>query len=230
MTIQIDVITIVLFTTCIIAVLAYVNAQFKKADPLEKPKGAVLIASMLVEGIENMVAGSVSKPEVRTWLAPYVLTIGLYIAVSNLSGLFAFSPPTSNFSVTLTLALISFIMIQAIAIKYQSVKGYIQGYFDPHPAFFILNLFGKIAPVISMPLRLFGNILSGVVIMSLVYGFTEFLSSLIFPFLGDFNIVGIALAPVLHSYFDIFAGLVQMFIFITLTMVYIGNEIPTDID
>ena len=93
--------------------------------------------------------------------------------------------------------------------------------------FIIPNIFGKIGPLISMSLRLFGNILSGTIIMTMVYAFGSWLSSLV-PFIGQFNFIGPIIAPVLHAYFDVFSGFIQMFIFITLTQVYIGNELPIE--
>ena len=67
--------------------------------------------------------------------------------------------------------------------------------------------------------------------MSLLYSATGALSNLIFSFLGlDFlpNIFGMIFAPPLHAYFDVFAGFIQMFIFISLTMVFISNELNED--
>lgn len=225
--IQIDVVTILIFTTLIILFLAYINSKLKKVDPLEKPKGVVLIAVMLVEMIDKMVKDNVPD-KFAQWLSPYILTISIYLVVCNVSGLFSFAPPTANFSVTFSLALITFIMVQGTIIKFNKISGYLHGFIEPHPLFLVMNFFGKVAPLISMPLRLFGNIVSGGIIMSLVYAFTSLIGSIITPFLGGFNIFGIVIAPVLHAYFDVFAGFIQMFIFISLTMVFIGNEIPTE--
>ena len=63
--------------------------------------------------------------------------------------------------------------------------------------------------------------------MTMVYAFGSWLSSLV-PFIGQFNFIGPIIAPVLHAYFDVFSGFIQMFIFITLTQVYIGNELPIE--
>jgi len=90
-----------------------------------------------------------------------------------------------------------------------------------------MNVFGLVAPLISMSLRLFGNITSGSVLMLLFYTFTQWLSKLILPFV-DFNIIGIATAPFLHLYFDLFAGFIQTYIFISLTTIFIGIELPQE--
>lgn len=196
-------------------------------DIYAKPKGVVLLTLMIVEMVDNMVTNAVRKERAKK-LAPYIGSIAIYIFISNISGLFGFDPPTSNFSVTFTLALITFVLVQSTAIKTNGVGGYLHGFIEPMPLFVIMNFFGKVAPLISMPMRLFGNILSGGIILSLIYTFTGYLSSLIIPFIGGFNFIGPIIAPVFHAYFDVFAGFIQMFIFITLTIVYIGNELPEE--
>lgn len=214
---------------CIASV--WIGNKIKRADPLEKPKGIVLMACWLVELIDNNVAGTVDQKHVKG-LAPYIGTIALYIFISNISGLFGLFSPTQNFSVTLSLALITWIMIQYTSIRANGIGAYLHGFVEPYPVMFVMNIFGKIAPLVSMSLRLFGNILSGGIIMSLIYSFTSYISS---SFIGIFtsssssiNFLAPVIAPVFHAYFDVFAGFIQMFIFITLTMVFIGNELPQE--
>lgn len=190
-----------------------------------------MMACWLVELIDNTVTNTVDKKHAKR-LAPYIGTIAIYIFVSNISGLFGLFSPTQNYSVTLSLALITWIMIQYTSIKENGLKAYLHGYIEPFAFLIIPNFFGRIAPLISMSLRLFGNILSGAIIMSLVYSFTGFISSSIVGLFasgaGVFNFIGPFVAPVLHAYFDVFSGFIQMFIFITLTMVFIGNELPQE--
>ena len=151
----------------------------------------------------------------------------MYLLVSNLIGLLGLTQPTGNYSVTLALAVISIILREKENITTNGVKNYLHQFIEPFFPFIIPNIFGKIGPLISMSLRLFGNILSGTIIMTMVYAFGSWLSSLV-PFIGQFNFIGPIIAPVLHAYFDVFSGFIQMFIFITLTQVYIGNELPIE--
>ena len=69
--------------------------------------------------------------------------------------------------------------------------------------------------------------------MQLVYGATQALSNAIAGLFGAsggvFNFIGPIIAPVLHAYFDLFAGFIQTLVFVTLTMVLIGNDIPEDV-
>lgn len=195
-------------------------------DYLEKPTGLGHIAVMIVEMIDNMVAENTNKNKSVT-LAPYIGCLAMYLLVSNLIGLLGLTQPTGNYSVTLALAVISIILREKENITTNGVKNYLHQFIEPFFPFIIPNIFGKIGPLISMSLRLFGNILSGTIIMTMVYAFGSWLSSLV-PFIGQFNFIGPIIAPVLHAYFDVFSGFIQMFIFITLTQVYIGNELPLE--
>lgn len=230
-TIQKEVPYIIGIVTLLCIACVIIGNKIKKTDPLEKPKGLVMMACWLVELIDNTVTNTVDKKHAKR-LAPYIGTIAIYIFVSNISGLFGLFSPTQNYSVTLSLALITWIMIQYTSIKENGLKAYLHGYIEPFAFLIIPNFFGRIAPLISMSLRLFGNILSGAIIMSLVYSFTGFISSSIVGLFasgaGVFNFIGPFVAPVLHAYFDVFSGFIQMFIFITLTMVFIGNELPQE--
>ena len=62
--------------------------------------------------------------------------------------------------------------------------------------------------------------------MSMIYKLLAVVSGAITPFLGDFNIVGVIVAPVLHFYFDLFAGAMQTYIFVILSISFIGKELP----
>ena len=75
-------------------------------------------------------------------------------------------------------------------------------------------------------MRLFGNILSGSILMSLVYTATGLASDILLSWTGlSFNIVGIIIAPILHCYFDVFSGCIQMYIFVSLTMAFVNSEL-----
>ena len=79
-----------------------------------------------------------------------------------------------------------------------------------------------------MSFRHYGNVLSGVVISTLVAYALRSLSKMVFGFLGNFTILQIGLPAVLSIYFDIFSGLMQAFIFAMLTMLYIATGFPEE--
>ena len=91
----------------------------------------------------------------------------------------------------------------------------------------MLNVISKLSTLLSLSLRLFGNILSGGILMSVIYQMLAAISRMI-PLMGDFNIVSLIITPVLHFYFDVFAGAMQAYIFMTLSISFIGKELPDE--
>lgn len=224
--IQVEVFSILLITSLLLVLFWLIGNAANKSEITDKPKGLLLLGIIYHDFIHGLVKDNMGKKAAIVY-APYIGAIALYLVVSNLSGLTGLATPTANYSVTLSLALISFILIQKTKLKTNGIKAYLHGFIEPIPPFIIPNLFGTIAPLISMSLRLFGNLTSGSVIMTLVYIFTAYLSSHV-PLIGGFNFIGVVVAPVLHAYFDVFSGLIQTYIFISLTTIFIGNELPQE--
>lgn len=221
-TIQTEFISLWIITLALILFVIYAGHKIKQADPREKPKGVVTVALMYIEMMDKLTSENMGSKFVRAF-GPYIGTVALYICTCNLIGLLGLPAPTSNLSVTLVLAFISWCIIQGVSIKENKLSGYIKGFFEPFFLFLPINIFGKLGPLVSMSLRLFGNILVGGVLMSLVYSATSLLCNLLLPML-PLNIIGPIIAPVLHAYFDVFAGVIQTYIFISLTTVLAGNE------
>lgn len=179
-----------------------------------------------VKWIDDYTVDAMGKEYGRKFSA-YISSVFIYLIVSNISGLFGLSAPTSNWSVTLALAVITWVSIQVVSIKTNGFKGYLEGFLDPFPFFVVPNLFGQIAPLISLSLRLFGNVIAGSAIMTLFYSFTAWLSQFV-PILGNINFIGITIGPILHLYFDLFSGFLQAFIFVSLSIIFIGVEGPQE--
>ena len=224
MKVQTALISILIVTAFMAILLLYINRKLKAYDPLSEPKGIVLLMIMYTEMIDDMVKGKTNE-RLAKFLTPYIMTVAAYIFFANISGLFAIETPTSNYSVTLVLAAITCVLIEVCSAKERGSKGYIKSWFEPLAPFVILNVMSKFSTLLSLSLRLFGNILSGSILMSVIYQMLSSVSKLI-PFIGNFNIFGVLVAPVLHFYFDLFSGVMQAFIFITLTTAFIGKELP----
>lgn len=209
-----------LVITLIISIFAIiVGSKLKKADPSEKPTGIQNVMEMLVETISGLVTSTMGAGKTRDYLMPYIGTLAIYLACANLLGLVGFTPPTSDFNVTLALAMITFVMTQYYGLKTNGLGGYIKGYFEPMAFLVPLNIIGELANPVSLSFRLFGNVLSGGIIMGLIYG--------AFSGLGKLGLVlPVIITAPLHAYFDVFAGLIQTFIFIMLTMVFVGGNLP----
>ncbi|WMC94121.1 F0F1 ATP synthase subunit A [Kineothrix sp. MB12-C1] len=194
----------------IIGFCAAVNRAIKHAS--EVPGVFQNIAELIVEMLDNMVGGVMGKHAVN--FRNYIGTIFIFILISNISGLFGLRPPTADYGVTLALGIMTFAIIHYNQFKYQKVKGVLQGLCDPWPIWAPINLIGEVAVPISLSLRLFANILSGVVMMALIYGLLSKIA-IIWP-------------AALHVYFDLFSGAIQTYVFCMLTMTYISNACATE--
>jgi F-type H+-transporting ATPase subunit a len=129
----------------------------------------------------------------------------------------AFEEPTADYNVPLALALLFVLAIgHGAHIKKHGIIGYVKSYFDPGGVMgvimFPLNIVGKIAELVSISFRLFGNIFGGVVIIIVVSGL---LNHLILP-------IG------LLAFFGVFVGTVQAFVFTMLSLTYISLGIAED--
>ena len=167
------------------------------------------IVELIVEMLDNMIHGVMGKSAAK--FANYIGTIFIFILISNISGLFGLRPPTADYGVTLPLGLLTFTLIHFNKLKHQKVSGVIKGLCDPWPIWAPINIIGDVAVPISLSLRLFANILSGTVMMALIYGLLKWIA-LIWP-------------AVLHVYFDLFSGAIQTYVFCMLTMTYISDAI-----
>lgn len=225
---QTEVYSIIFISLLMIGYIMLTHKRLINYEEGTKPKGLVVLAIAYVEAMVNITEPVMGKKRGRA-MAAYVGTIFMYILLSNWAGLFGIKNPTANFSVTLALALITWMSIQYTKIKANGVKGFVMDFFEPFPFFVIPNIFSMFAPLISLSLRMFGNVLSGTIIMSMFYSFTAWLSGAI-PIVGGFDFMGVVLAPWLHLYFDIFSGFLQAFLFISLTTIFIGIEYKEDLN
>ena len=219
---QIEQVSILFITVVLVTIFYVVGQRLRQLKPNDTPKGFILVVVTFVKTINDFINANMGEKHGKV-MSAYIGSVFIYIIVSNYSGLFGLTAPTSNFSVTLTLALISWLLIQATKIKENGFGGYIKGFFEPIFPFVIPNVFGAIAPLISMSLRLFGNVISGTLIMSLVYSLTAWLSSFV-PIIGRVNIVSWVITPWLHLYFDLFSGFLQALLFMSLTSIFIAIE------
>jgi len=213
-TLQPELVFSLIITLALTIFFVYAGNKVKKANPLEKPKGLVLVVETGVETVYNYMKSIMPEPFEKNYY-PYFAMMFVYLLCANLSGLIGFDAPTSNYSITLAITLITFTLIQWNAIKKKGGLIYVKELIWPPT-----NILGAISPLISLSMRLFGNILSGTILMGLVYSFTGWLSSLILPV----NFLGPIIAPVLHAYFDVFAGCIQTLVFVTLSSILIAVE------
>lgn len=205
-------ILIVMLLMIIFAIAA--NRKLKHAT--DKPDGFQNIIELIVEMLDGMVDSTMGKWAPR--FVNYISTIFIFILMSNISGLFGLRPPTADYGTTLALALITFCMIRFNKAKHQKPADIWKGMCSPLPPWLPIwapiNIISEIAVPISLSLRLFANVLSGTVIMALVYGLLRWIA-MIWP-------------AALHVYFDLFSGAIQTYVFCMLTMTYVTQACDTD--
>ena len=161
-----------------------------------------------MEALENMAQGILAGNARK--FVNYIGTIFLFILFCNLSGLFGLRAPTADFGVTFLLGMFTFFIVNYQGLKNRGV-GHFTSLFQPIPVLFPINLIGEVANPISISLRLFANLLSGVIIMGLWYGMMPWFAK-----------IGIPAA--LHVYCDLFSGCIQTYVFCMLTMVSINDK------
>ncbi len=179
----------------------------------EVPKGFQNVVELIVEKLDGMIDSSMGKSAPKFY--NYIGTIFIFILFSNISGLLGLRPPTADYGVTLPLGLLTFTLIWFNKFKHNKPKALWVDMCSPLPPWlpiwFPINVISEIAIPISLSLRLFANILSGTVMMALIYGLL--------------NWIALAWPAALHVYFDLFSGAIQTYVFCMLTMTYISSAI-----
>lgn len=202
-------VSMIIVSAVILILAVIVNRKMKESKPEDTPGMLQNIFELAVEALDNMVHGIMGENGKK--FLNYIGTVFLFVVLANISGIFGLRPPTADYGVTLPLGLITFVIIHYCGMKKHKMK-HLTALFEPNPILFPINLIGEIAVPLSLSLRLFGNILSGTVMMGLIYG-------LLSPPITT------GIPAVLHIYFDIFSGCIQAYVFCMLTMVYVNNAI-----
>ena len=126
------------------------------------------------------------------------MAVALYIGIANLIGLLGFKPPTKDM---VALAVMSIVLIEVSGIRQKGTKGWLKSFAEPMPIVLPINVLEIFIKPLSLCMRLFGNVLGSFVIMELI--------KIIIP------------PAVFSCYFDIFDGLIQAYVFVFLTALFI---------
>lgn len=160
-----------------------------------------------LEGMVDLLSGEI-RGTLRTEPAPFLPLIGtlfLYILAANWSSLIpGIEPPTARLETDAALAAIVFLASVYFGITRQGIRGYLRTYAHPSILMLPINLIEAVTRTLSLTLRLFGNIVSGVFVIGIIL-----------------SIAGL-LVPIPLMALDMLTGAVQAYIFATLAMVFIG--------
>ena len=196
----------VVITWVIMAFMLILAICMTRNLKVQNPGKRQVILETAVCGLQNMVKGIIGEEDAG--YVPYLVTVIVYIGISNIIGLFGMKPPTKDLNVTGALAIMSIILIEYSGIHAKGVKRWAKSFAEPVAVVAPLNVLEIFIRPLSLCMRLFGNVLGAFVVMELL--------KIIMP----------AILPIPFSlYFDIFDGLIQAYVFVFLTSLFIKEAI-----
>lgn len=197
-----------LFTWVVMLILAlgsyWVTRRLTIKPPLSKTQNLLEVIVFHV----NLQIREISRQRPLQYL-PFIGALFVFILLSNLLAIIpGFTPPTSSLSTTTALALCVFVAVPIYGIRQIGLWNYLKQYC--RPTFFMLpfNIVGEFSRTLALAVRLYGNIMSGVVIGAIFLSFVPFFFPVIMQILG------------------LLTGAIQAYIFSVLAMVYIASAIP----
>ena len=194
--------------TWLTMLILILSALFLASKVKLVPEGGQNFFEVLVQGLEDFMV-DITGPEGRFFF-PFIATVFLFVLVSNLIGLIpGFFSPTANLNTTLALALCTFIYTHIIGIKFHGAK-YIKHFCGPVwwliPLMFPIELIGHVARIMSLSVRLFGNIFGKEMVLAILFG-----------------LAGLYLAPLPIMFLGILVCFIQALVFMLLaTMYFVG--------
>ena len=189
----------------IIVLISWLLTRNLEPDPTKISKRQ-LIVETAVSGLRNMVQNILGEHGVA--YAPYLTTVLLYLGISNLIGLLGFKPPTKDLNVTVALAIMSIILIEYAGLHKKGLKKWLHSFIEPVVIMLPFNILELVIKPVSLCMRLFGNVLGAFVIMELIKA-----------------VLPVGLPIPFSMYFDIFDGLIQAYVFVFLTGLYIKESV-----
>jgi F-type H+-transporting ATPase subunit a len=195
----------ILVTWIIMVLLTFfswlITRKLTSTGPLTKGQNLLeVLVSMINDQIKE-----VSGKDPGQFL-PFVGTLFIFIALSNILSIVpGYIPPTGSLSTTAALALSVLIAVPIFGIANQGVVAYLKQYIQPNIFMLPFNIIGELSRTLSLAVRLYGNIMSGTIIVGILLTITP----LIFP--------------VIMQGFGLLIGIIQAYIFAILAMVYIAS-------
>ena len=139
---------------------------------------------------------------------PYLISTAVFIGAANLIGIVGFVPPTKDLNMTAALAVISIAVIEYAGFHKKGARGFLKSFAEPVAVILPINILEIFIRPISLCMRLFGNVLVSFVVMELI--------KLVVP----------VIIPIPFSfYFDIFDGVIQAYVFVFLTALFIKEQL-----
>jgi F-type H+-transporting ATPase subunit a len=158
---------------------------------------------IIVTAIEKQIE-EVSLPHPEKYIG-FLGTLFLFVAMANLFTVVpGYEPPTGSLSTTVALALCVFVAVPIFGIKNQGMGGYLKSYVEPTVIMLPFNIISELSRTLALAVRLFGNMMSGAMIIAILLTITPFVFPIVMTALG------------------LLTGMVQAYIFSILAAVYIA--------
>ncbi len=168
-----------------------------------------IIMEMIVMSIQKQIKDVANDNPVK--YLPIIGTFFLFIAMSNLLSIIPwFRVPTASLTTTTAFACCVFFAIPYYGIKNAGLKGYLKKFIEPTPIMLPMNIVSDFSSTFSLAFRLYGNMLSGVVISSVLITLAPFIVPLPMQMLG------------------LLTGTIQAYIFALLAIVYVSAVAPKE--
>ncbi len=192
----------VVVTWIIMAALTILSICLVRNFTVENPSKKQLFFEVTIGGLYKFFEDTLG--EHGKIYIPYMISTTLYLGAANTIGAFGIKPPTKDLNITIALAFMSIFLIEFAGIHQLGIKKWIKHFAEPMPLLAPINILEIIIRPLSLCMRLFGNILGGFIIMEML------------------KLVAPLFVPVVFSmYFDFFDGLIQTFVFVFLTSLFI---------
>ncbi len=200
------------FTWGVMALLALISHLVTRRLTVDPPLGKTQNLLEVVVFQINMQIREISRQRPLRYL-PLIGTLFLFILLSNLLAVVpGYLPPTGSFSTTTALALCVFVAVPVYGIRQIGVWNYLKQYCRPSIFMLPFNIIGEFSRTLALAVRLYGNVMSGVVIGAIFLSFAPFFF------------------PVLMQVLGLLTGTIQAYIFSVLAIVYIASAIPAHDD
>ncbi len=191
-----------IFMAVVIALILFLTHDLKVHN-ISRRQAALESAVMFLRGAVSGMLG-----EEAAGYTDYIVTVLIFIGLSNMVGLFGFTPPTMDLNVTIALSVMSIVLVEAAGLVKKGPKKWLKGFAEPMPVVAPMNVLELVIRPLSLCMRLFGNILGATVIMELLK-----------------HVVPVILPAALSLYFDLFDGAIQAYVFCFLTSLYIKEAV-----
>ncbi|MDJ1645521.1 F0F1 ATP synthase subunit A [Mycoplasma phocimorsus] len=206
---------IVTLLAIIISLVVYFKVRNIKED--EVPLSSIAI---IAEGYYNFVNNTFEEVSEKKLpkAAPLIFSIFTFIVLGNIIQIVGFEGIATSYTIPLFLAFISWIGIYIIGLSYQKHRFFLRYVKQP------LDLIGQFTPLLTLSLRMFGNIIGGTTMVLLGYQFFGWIGTMI---LGESTTISFFMkfmfapifTPFLHLYFDIFGSIIQAYVFMMITTI-----------